>query len=162
MTRQGVAPKHFLTTTPPLYKACLYGKMTRRPWHVKGQTTNASNIRQADQAGDIVLVDQLESPLPGLIAQLKGRLTNQRYTTATVFVDHKSSFGFIYLQWSTSAKETIEAKVAFECFAATHGVQIKQYHADNGRFADNALLIMLKSRIKLSAIVELEHIIRTA
>jgi hypothetical protein len=38
---------------------------------------------------------------------------------------------------SLTSKETIEAKQAFERFAADHGVRIKQYHADNGRFADN-------------------------
>ena len=38
---------------------------------------------------------------------------------------------------SLTSKETIEAKQAFELFAADHGVRIKQYHADNERFADN-------------------------
>ena len=33
--------------------------------------------------------------------------------------------------------ETIKAKGAFEQFAAEHGVKIKHYHCDNGRFADN-------------------------
>ena len=37
-----------------------------------------------------------------------------------------------------SSQETIEAKKTFEQFAADHCVCIKQYHADNGRFADNA------------------------
>jgi hypothetical protein len=37
-----------------------------------------------------------------------------------------------------TSKETIEAKVAFERFVKENGVQIKHYHADNGRFADNA------------------------
>ncbi|KAL7474095.1 hypothetical protein ACHAW6_000088 [Cyclotella cf. meneghiniana] len=39
---------------------------------------------------------------------------------------------------SLTSKETIEAKQAFEQFAADHGVCIKQYHADNGRFAGKA------------------------
>jgi hypothetical protein len=39
---------------------------------------------------------------------------------------------------SLTSKETIEAKEAFEQFSMDHGVCIKQYHADDGRFADNA------------------------
>jgi uncharacterized protein with PIN domain len=37
-----------------------------------------------------------------------------------------------------TSQETVEAKQAFEQFTANHGVAIKHYHADNGRFADNA------------------------
>jgi hypothetical protein len=37
-----------------------------------------------------------------------------------------------------SFKETLEAKTAFEAFAKTCGVTIGHYHADNGRFAENA------------------------
>jgi hypothetical protein len=34
----------------------------------------------------------------------------------------------------------VQAKTAFETLANTHGVTIKHYHCDNGRFADNAYL----------------------
>ena len=114
MAKQGQAPKHFLTTKLPVCKACIYGKMTRQPWRVKGQTSNINNFRRAKSPGETVSVDQLESPEPGFIAQLKGKLTTQCYKVATVFVDHYSSLGFLYLQQSTNAKETIEAKLAFE------------------------------------------------
>jgi adenylate cyclase len=33
------------------------------------------------------------------------------------------------------SEETLKSK-AFEKFAASHGVNIKHYHADNGRFKD--------------------------
>ena len=89
---------------------------------------------------NIVSVDQLESPKPDFIIQLKGKVTTQQYKVATVFVDHKSLLGFLYLQRSTSTKETIEAKQAFEQFASLHGITIRHYHADNGRFADNAFV----------------------
>ena len=39
---------------------------------------------------------------------------------------------------SLSSEETMAAKRAFEIFAHQHGVRILHYHADNGRFADNA------------------------
>jgi hypothetical protein len=82
-------------------------------------------------------VDQLASPTPGLIAQLRGIPTTQRYTAATVYVDHYSRLSFVFPQKSTNAEETIESKAAFERYAAAQGVQIKHYHADNGVFADN-------------------------
>ena len=44
---------------------------------------------------------------------------------------------FVYVQESTSAEETVDAKRAFEAFAKERGVTIKHYHADNGIFASN-------------------------
>ena len=41
-------------------------------------------------------------------------LTRQRYKYTTVFVDQASRMGFVYLQKTCSAEETIEAKRAFE------------------------------------------------
>ena len=85
-------------------------------------------------------MDQLESTSPGFIAQLKQTLTQQRYRYATVFVDQFSLYNFVYLQKRVTSQETVMAKQAFEQFAEQHGVKIKHYHADNGRFADNAFI----------------------
>jgi len=74
----------------------------------------------------------------GFYAQLKGKLTNKRYRAASVFVDHFSRLRFVHLMQDLSLEETVNAKLAFERFAAEHGVTIKHYHCDNGRFADNA------------------------
>jgi hypothetical protein len=94
--------------------------------------------RTVTKPGDCVSIDQLESNTPGPIAQLKGNPTAKRYKAATIFVDHYTSgLSFVHLQTSTSAEETVEAKDAFERYAASHGVKILHYHADNGRFADN-------------------------
>ena len=85
-------------------------------------------------------MDQLESNSPGLIAQLKGKLTQQRYKYATVFVDQYSGYTFVYLQRRLTSKETVQAKHAFERTSEQRGVKILHYHADNGRFADNAFI----------------------
>ena len=74
------------------------------------------------------------SPVPGLIAQMVGFLTRQRYKYATMFVDQASRMGFVYLQKTCSAEETIEAKRAFEQYAENRGVRVQAYHADNGIF----------------------------
>ena len=74
------------------------------------------------------------SPVPGLIAQMVGFIRRQRYKYATVFVDQASHMGFIYLQKTCSAEETIEAKRAFEQYAENRAVRVQAYHADNGIF----------------------------
>ncbi len=35
-----------------------------------------------------------------------------------------------------TSEETLKSKLAFERYALSHGVHIKHYHADNGRFKD--------------------------
>ena len=47
---------------------------------------------------------------PGIIAQMAGFLTKERYTCATVFVDHNSNLSYVHFQKSTSAEYTLEAK----------------------------------------------------
>ena len=91
----GQLPKRLLTCKKPFCSACQYGKMTKRPWRVKGDNKNTSKM--ATWPGQIVSVDQLESNTPGLITQLKGKLTQQRYKYATVFVDQFSRYTFLYL-----------------------------------------------------------------
>jgi Reverse transcriptase (RNA-dependent DNA polymerase) len=84
--------------------------------------------------GDIVAMDQMVSPTPGLVAQMKGFITGQRYTGATIFVDHFSNLSFVYLQKGLTIVETLEAKAAFERYASAHGVTIRHYQTDNGIF----------------------------
>ena len=112
--------------------------MTKRPWRVKGEDKSASET--ASRPGQVVSVDQLEANTPGLIAQLKGKLTQQRYKYAMVFVDQFSGYTFVYLQKRLTSEETVMAKHAFESSANQRGVKILHYHADNGRFADNAFI----------------------
>ena len=72
-------------------------------------------------------VDQLESSTPGLVAQLKGKPTVGRYKVVTVFVDHFSRLSYVHAHASTTSKETVEAKHAFERYVKGHGVEIMQY-----------------------------------
>lgn len=66
-------------------------------------------------------------------------LTTKRYKCATVYVNQYSRLGYVYLQKTASAEETVEGKKAFEAFARQHGVQILNYHADNGIFKAHPL-----------------------
>ena len=144
MAQLGLLPRRILNTTPPFCSACAYGKMTRRPWRTKGKYNQTPRV--TTQPGECVSVDQLESTTPGFIAQLKGIPTIKRYKAATVFVDNYSRLGYVYLQLDTTSSETLKAKQAFEAFAHSYGVRIQHYHADNGRFADNAFRASLEQQ----------------
>ena len=135
LAQLGIIPKRLAKCRNLVCPACLYGKQRRRPWRTKGKVS--SKIHKATTPGECVSVDQLVSQTPGLIGQTTGKLTTSRYHVATVFVDHYSRLDFVYIQESTSAEDTIEAKRAFERFAEQRGVQVRHYHADNGIFASN-------------------------
>ena len=137
MAKQGIIPRRLAKCQVPLCSSCLYGKATRRPWRIKPKKEDkVSKLRTATSPGQCVSVDQLESPAPGLIAQMKGWLTKKRYRVATVFVDDFSGLSYVYLQKTTNADETLMAKKAFERFAGKVGVTVREYQADNGRFAE--------------------------
>ena len=102
MAKQGILPRRLAKCQIPTCLACLYAKATKKPW--RGKTTKRFNdAEQATKPGHVVSVDQLVSPTPGLIAQIRGFLTTKRYKYATLFVDQFSRLGFVYLQKSASA-----------------------------------------------------------
>ena len=135
MAKVGVIPKRLAKVQTPVCAACLCAKATKRQWRTKCQT--AYKPHTATEPGEVVSVDQLVSPTPGLIAQMTGILTIKRYKYATVYVDQASRLGYVYLQKTATAQETIESKHAFETYAKDRGVKILNYHADNGIFRAN-------------------------
>ena len=132
MARQGILPRKLAHCKIPSCSACLYGKATKRAWRSKLSKQTAE--KKTLKPGEVISVDQMVSPVPGVIAQMVGFLTRQRYKYATVFVDQASHMGCVYLQKTHSAEETIEAKRAFEQYAENRGVRVQAYHADNGIF----------------------------
>ena len=136
LAENGEIPKRLAKVQTPRCAGCLFGKMTKVPWRTKAKDNK--QVHKATYPGECVSVDQLQSTQPGFFAQLKGKLTTQRYNSSTVFVDHFSRLRYVHLMTSMSSEQTVEAKQAFERFANDHGVKIKHYHCDNGRFADNA------------------------
>ena len=77
------------------------------------------------------------SPTLDMIAQMTGKLTTKRYKYATVFVENFYQLLYVCLQKTSTVEETLEEKKAFESYAASHNVQILNYHADNGIFRAN-------------------------
>jgi hypothetical protein len=136
MAKQGILPRRLANCNIPTCSACLFAKATKRPWRGKTRRDNDNDEIPAT-VGEVVSVDQLESPTPGLLAQITGKLTTKRYKYATVYVDQRSRFGYVHLQKTSSAEETVEGKNAFESYARRHGVTIQNYLADNGIFKAN-------------------------
>ena len=138
MAKCGIIPKRYSTCQVPICSACMYGKATKRPWRHKAKKQPPSKLKKITHAGQCVSVDMLKSPTPGLVAQMAGWITGKRYWYATVFVDHYSRLGYVHLQKTQTAKETLEGKALFERKCATFGVSVLHYHADNGIFASLA------------------------
>jgi hypothetical protein len=135
LVKNGTLPKHLHMITAPICVACMNGKATRKPWQTKAKPKSPG--RMASYPGECISIDQLESSTAGFIGQMRGSiLTNQRYRYATVFVDQFSDYTFVYLHTSITTEETLKAKKAFDIHADSFGVNVKQYHTDNGRFQD--------------------------
>ena len=126
----------------PMCNDCYSASATRTPWRTKPDKHKRSlgDRRSSLSPGEVVSVDQLESSTPGFIGQITGMLTKQRIVGSTIFVDQASDFSYVYHHMSLSSEETVKAKQSFEKFAKSHGVNIKHYHADNGRFKDKAFM----------------------
>jgi hypothetical protein len=136
-TKDGVIrknPKHLAKCRQPLYQSCMYRMMVKKPWRTKEQPRSIAP--NTDEPPQHVSVDQTESPVTGLIGQLKGKPKIGRYRVANIFVDTFSRVSYVHLQQTSNAIEALEAKKHYEDFARTHGVTIQHYHADNGRFIE--------------------------
>lgn len=127
---------------PPMCASCQYGKQSRKAWRTKSNKKLRQlrlAIKKAHRPGDVVSVDTLTSgKVPGLMAQSKGRATTHRYYYATIFVDHFSGLDYVHLHEHNTGAAILEAKLAFERFSHSHGVTVRHYHCDNGRFAESS------------------------
>ena len=76
--------------------------MTKHTWHDKKMPTKIKPII-ISAPDDCVSIDQMESSLPGFMAQMKGQLTKHRYNYDTIFVDHYSRLKYVHLQESLTS-----------------------------------------------------------
>ena len=66
-----------------------------------------------------------------------GFLTSKRLWCATIFLDHLSDFVYVHLMRYLTLNETLLPKEAMEKLMSQSKTNVKHYHEDNGRFADN-------------------------
>lgn len=114
--------------------SCLLSQQRRTSWRSKRKPSSIAkdNVKAP---GDMVCIDQIISAQPGLLPRISGRHTRERISAAVIFKDVFSSYTYVHLMTSCDLDQTINAKVAFEKIAASYGVSVKHYHADNGTFA---------------------------
>jgi hypothetical protein len=137
LAKNGEIPCRLAKVPAPKCAGCLFSAMTKLPCCGK-ESKSSHEVFVVTKPGECVSVDHMISTHMGFFAQLKGKLTSKWYHATSIFVDHFSRLCVIHLMQDLSSDETIKAKGAFEQFAAEHGVAIKHYHCNNGRFADNA------------------------
>ncbi len=76
LTLNGEIPKKLSKLKPPKCAGCLFGTMSKLPWHGK-KSASSHEIFVAAKPGEIDSVAQMESTEVGVFAQLKGSLTKK-------------------------------------------------------------------------------------
>ena len=137
MEKLGIIHRKFENYDTPTCAACMYAKSTCKPWCGRSIKT-PYKPRQVTKPGKIFSVYHLVSPTPGLVAYMNVILTTKINKYATVFLYNFSRYSYMHLQQTASAEDTLEGKHAFERMAASYGIIIKKYHADNGIFRANS------------------------
>ena len=134
--RLNLLPKELGKVQPEEYPICPCCRFVKQKKQSVQPATEASPSigAQAEQPGDVISVDMIYSPVGGLIPVAKGKTLEEKYHIECVFVDQCTKLVYITYQISTSAVETVEYEHAFEKWAATHGIKIEHYRADNGAF----------------------------
>ena len=137
MTKQNIIPRRLEKCNIPNCSSGLFARATHQQWISKRQK-NWNKDNTDTKLGDLIYVDQMVSPKPGFIGQLTGILTRKIYKYAKLFEDQYSGLGYVYLQKTDTADETIQAKKSFEAYCNQRGVAaVRDYRADNGLFKDH-------------------------
>ena len=121
----------------PLCAACAFAQAHRRNWRGKGDLPRGIRKESETNPGDGTSCDHLISRQPGLMPQSTGILIHARFWGSVIYVDHFSDYIYSHLIQGTTSSDTLKSKHGYEREAATFGVKIKLYHADNLRFNDN-------------------------
>ena len=74
MAKNGTLDNRMVGCRIPVCAACSYGKATKTPWRTKSPSHHIGS-RPITAPGLCVSVDQMESPIPGLLAHMKGAPT---------------------------------------------------------------------------------------
>ena len=138
LSRRGVLPKCIQRVRlMPLCASCAFATAHRKSWRHKNQ--DPSHIRKLSHKGpgDGTSCDHIISHQPGLIPQITGRLTHERYWGSVIYVDHFSDYVYNHLITAVTSEATLLSKQAYERMAQSHDVKIRAYHADNLRFNDS-------------------------
>eukprot|EP00957_Ditylum_brightwellii_P126984 9681427-Ditylum_brightwellii.AAC.1 len=102
------AIKH--TQKAPPCTTCLFTKAQRRAWRNQRKKLKSIRKRHHINLGDGTSADHIISHQPGLIPQVTGRLTHEKFWGAVTMVDHATRFVYSQLIRGITVKETLAAK----------------------------------------------------
>ena len=143
LVKLGFLPKKFskLGNKAPPCVSCIFGQAHRKPWRFKQTKDGGLSALRGEsitKPGETVGIDQLISAQPGLVPQERGLMTRARIWAATVYICYVTGYIHVGLMTDQSGESTLQTKRDFEHLAMTRDVNIKHYHADNGRFAERS------------------------
>ena len=139
LAEAGIIPLKLAKIAPPIYIACLKGKQHRRPWKGRGKHVRIILWRSYYNfpgAQINVNYDQVYGQVGRLKPQVRGILTEARYSTSTVFVDHFTELTYVHLMTNTGGNNTSAAKNMYEHLFLQRGYRVLAYFVDNDRFAE--------------------------
>ena len=90
LSNMGITPRNIskIRKLPPCV-ACIFGKSHKRPWSTKGKHSGRPIRKPLDtRPGAMTSIEQIVSAQPGIIPQVTGYLTHERFWTSNIFVDH--------------------------------------------------------------------------
>jgi hypothetical protein len=132
LARHNEIPKRLVNVRAPRRAGCLFGTITKVLWRGK-ERKSKHTVFVATKPGECFLLttsyqrNQASSAKPKEILPRPATRMLQFLSTIT-----QGSF-FVYLMTrNLNLLETIQAKQAFERFAAQHGVRIQYYQCGNG------------------------------
>ena len=97
MAKKDIFDSKLASFQPPVCVSCMFEFAHKKPWRVKGEEKNIIRSESETAAGDNTSLDSLTSSTTGIIPQMSGFLTSDRFWAATVFVDHATSYMYTYL-----------------------------------------------------------------
>ena len=130
MANNGFLTKCLFACTLPVCASCLYEKATKIPCNTKTERyINKSKLIAS--VGECVSMNVLVSITPEPIENMYGFIMHQHYLYACVFVDYHYQFKYVHILKYQTVYEAVESNEDFEAYAKSHGVDTKQYHAEN-------------------------------
>ena len=98
METMGIFDSKLVSCQPPVCVSCIIGCAHKKPWEVKRKEKHFISSETETAAEDNTSLDVLMSNTPGIIPQMTGFLTSDRFWAATVLVKHATSYMYTHLQ----------------------------------------------------------------
>eukprot|EP00957_Ditylum_brightwellii_P094592 7204765-Ditylum_brightwellii.AAC.1 len=107
LAERGTLPSvmKYVKKAPPCV-ACLFARTQRRAWCSKRKQNGTIQKAHHTSPGKRTSADHIISHQLGLIPQVTGKLTHDKYWGAVTMVNHASNFSYSHIIKGTTIKET--------------------------------------------------------